>query len=222
MHVAFILDGNRRYAKKMGIAGIEGHRRGLFIVRDHIVEACLEQGVQVLSLYCFSTENWKRSKPEVNGLMRLFHEMIDRHMREFTARGVAVRHIGRADRLPKSLLASIADAVQKNPQIPKLTVNVALDYGSQDEIVRAIQRLAPADMASLTPERFAAYLDTSGQPPVDLLIRTGGDLRISNFLLWQCAYAELVFLPQFLPQLTKQDVADCLRAFAERQRRFGT
>ncbi len=221
MHLAFILDGNRRWATEQGLPAIEGHRRGLLTVRDTIVEACLEHNVDVLSLYCFSTENWNRSKMEVSSLMMLFQEMIDTSISQYASRGIAVRHIGRKDRLPASLLASIDRAEHSIVGAPKLTVCLALDYGGQDEIVRAVQRVPQDELGALTTQTFTSYLDTTGLAPVDLLIRTGGDQRISNFLLWQSAYAELLFLPKFLPALTKVDIEQCLSEYEHRQRRFG-
>ncbi len=222
MHIAFILDGNRRYAKKAGIPSIEGHRQGLITVRDRIIEVCLEQNVEVLTLYTFSTENWKRSNLEVNGLMKLFEEMIDSQIDTYMERGVRLKHLGRKDRLPKSVIKKLAEGEEKTKNNTTLTVCLAMDYGSQDEIVRAIARLADSGERLAAPEDFEKYLDTAGLPPVDLLIRTGGDQRISNFLLWQSAYAELKFLPQMLPELTKEDVVACIEEYRERERRFGS
>lgn len=205
----------------MGLPSIEGHRKGLLTVRDQIVEACLESDVQVLSLYAFSTENWSRSKTEVSALMKLFEEMIDAQVDKYLERGVRVRHIGRKDRLPQHLVAKLSDAEEKTKEKTNMTICLALDYGSQDEIMRAIERLAASGERLADEKDFETFLDTAGLPPVDLLIRTGGDQRISNFLLWQSAYAELKFLPQFLPELTKQDVIDCIHEYRERERRFG-
>lgn len=218
MHLAFILDGNRRWAKREGLPSIEGHRRGLLTVRDQIIEACLEKGVAVLSLYTFSTENWKRTPLEVRGLMTLFEEMIDSQVEKYIDQGVRVRHIGRKDRLPKKVIEKLRESEEKTKHNSKLTICLAMDYGGHDEIARAVSKI---DADEVTAEMIERNLDTAGLPAVDLLIRTGGEQRLSNFLIWQAAYAELKFLQKFLPELTKDDVVACIEEYQDRERRFG-
>lgn len=225
-HVAIIMDGNGRWATRQGLPRLEGHRVGARRVRE-IVEACPDLGVRCLTLFAFSTENWKRSRREVLGLMALFRHYIRREREALIEAGVRVRFIG--DRTPlNARLRVLMDALERDSaRNAKLDLTVALNYGSRDEILRAVRGLAD-DVAAgrIRPEDIDAdgidrRLDTANIPDPDLVIRTSGECRISNFLLWQSAYAEYEFTPILWPDFDRHAFGEILMAYAERERRFG-
>ncbi|MFN3741338.1 MAG: isoprenyl transferase [Anaerolineales bacterium] len=221
-HVAIIMDGNGRWALARGLPRLAGHRAGTENLR-RIIRAAVEFGIQYLTIYAFSTENWGRPPEEVQGLMRILEDVIDRELEELHREGVQIRHIGRLDRLNPRLQQKVIQAVEKTRQNARLVLNVAFNYGGRDEIVYAIQRIiqdgVPAE--AVTPELVSRYLFTAGVPDPDLIIRTSGELRISNFLIWQAAYAEWYVTPTYWPDFDKEEFRRALEAYAQRDRRFG-
>ena len=221
-HVAIIMDGNRRWADQRGLPRYEGHRAGVANLR-RVLKCLGEQGVACVTVYGFSTENWKRDKSELAGLFRLLEEVIEHETAELHKNGVKIRHLGRLERLSPKLQQSVKQAVQLTGQNTGLTLSVAFNYGGRAEIIDAVRRIAAE---GVVPEKidetmFARYLYTEGLPEVDLLIRTGGEFRTSNFLMWQSAYSELYFTSVLWPDFDGEEVAKALEWFGQRQRRFG-
>lgn len=225
-HVAIIMDGNGRWATRRGLPRAEGHRRGVEAVRA-CVQGAAELGVSYLTLYTFSSENWRRPHQEINDLMGLLRLFIKRDLAELHQQNVKIRVIGTEERVEPDVVNLIREAVELTRDNTGLILTTAFNYGARDEIARAAQalaedarqgRIAPDD---ITPDRFETYLDTNGLPDPDLLIRTGGDKRISNFLLWQCAYSEFVFLDTYWPDFSKEMLAKAVSEFQGRERRFG-
>jgi undecaprenyl diphosphate synthase len=221
-HVAIIMDGNGRWAAQRGLPRLVGHRAGTENIR-RIIEGCVELGVEILTLYAFSTENWRRPDEEVSGLMEILGEVIDRETAELHANGVRLRHIGRLDGLPARLQERVRYAAELTRHNTRLTVNVAFNYGGRAEIVEATRRLirdgVPAD--AVDEELFGTYLYTGGLPDPDVIIRTAGEMRLSNFLLWQAAYAEYWCATVYWPDFTKEELVRALREFGRRERRYG-
>ena len=225
-HVAIIMDGNGRWAAERGLPRAEGHRQGVESVR-RAVEAAMELGVTHLTLFSFSSENWSRPKQEINDLFGLLRRFVRRDLAELHKNGVKICVIGARAGLDNDILRMLDDAVELTKDNTALTLTIAFNYGARDEIARAAQKvaedvqagtLAPADV---TPERFATYLDTAGLPDPDLLIRTSGELRLSNFLLWQLAYSEFVFVDVYWPDFTKEQFEAAIAEYQRRNRRFG-
>jgi undecaprenyl diphosphate synthase len=221
-HVAIIMDGNGRWARARGLPRLSGHRAGTDALR-RTIEACIELRVHMLTIYAFSTENWKRPAHEVRGLMYLLEEVIERQLGELDDAGVQLRHIGWLDHVPRHLAQSIEAAVRRTAANDRLVLNVAFNYGSRAEIVRAVRAvvrdgLAPGDIDEST---FARYLETKDCPDPDLIIRTSGEMRLSNFLLWQAAYSEIYCTETLWPDFGREELAKALDAYAARQRRYG-
>ena len=225
-HVAIVMDGNGRWAKAKGKSRSTGHEAGARTLQ-RIVRAASEMGIEVLTVYAFSTENWKRPHREIDFLLRLFDTFLEREIDEMNAEQVRIRFIGRRDRFSDHLLARMEEAEHRTAQNTGVHFNLAANYGSQDEILRAVRTLAArVEKGELRAEEideilFSHTLDTAGDPPVDLFIRTSGDLRLSNFLLWQSAYAELYFTETHWPDFTPEELAHAIEDFAGRSRRFG-
>ena len=217
-HVAIIMDGNGRWAKKRHLPRIAGHRAGVEAVRT-IVRAAGDLGIEALTLYAFSTENWKRPEDEVSDLMGLLKRFIVSDIDEFAANDVRLKIIGDWRALAPDVVALIEDAIARTAHNRRTTLAVALNYGAQDELVRAAK--AAAAEGEISAETIAAHLDTADMPPLDLLIRTSGEVRLSNFLLWQAAYAELYFTDRLWPDFKPADLKAALDHFAARERRFG-
>jgi len=221
-HVAIIMDGNGRWARSRGLPRSVGHRRG--VDRIHPVAlACARRGVEYLTLYAFSTENWRRPGPEVAALLRLLATMIDDEARTCLRDNLRLRLIGTVERLEPWLQHKVRSAVELNRNNTGMTLCLAFDYGSRDEIVRAAREIAAAGLAvqDVDETKLSGRLYTAGMPDVDLLIRCGGEVRLSNFLLWQAAYAELYFTEVLWPDFGATDVDAALEAYAGRHRRFG-
>ncbi len=225
-HVAIIMDGNGRWAQMRGRPRLLGHHAGARRVRE-IVEACPDQGVKYLTIFAFSTENWKRTQLEVAGLMKLFRRYIRREARDLLARGVCVRFIGDRVRLDDKLVTLMDELELLTSKNDKVHLTIALNYGGRDEVARATKRLAH-DVArgkllpdDISDETLPKYLDTCFLPDPDLVIRTSGEARISNFLLWQSAYAEYEFIDTLWPDFTREIFARVLSGFQARDRRFG-
>lgn len=225
-HIAIIMDGNGRWARKRLLPRIEGHRRGAGSVR-RAVEFCRRRGIEVLTLYAFSTENWQRPQTEVSGLMSLLSEFLESQLDEIHENDIRVATIGDLSRIPPKLVERIDAAKRKTGGNRSMVLNVALSYGGRQEIIRAVKRCAEElrfgrlDPDDITEERFAGFLDTAGLPEPDLLIRTGGELRISNFLLWQSAYTELYFTSVLWPDFDDAEFERALDSYQSRQRRYG-
>ena len=225
-HVAIIMDGNGRWAKQRGRPRLFGHHAGAKRVRE-IVEACPDFGVEYLTIFAFSTENWKRTQVEVAGLMSLFRRYIAKETRALKAEGVRVRFIGDRVRLDAKLIKLMTELEQETETNSRVHLTIALNYGGRDEVARATQRLAQ-DVASglldpddIDEETLPRYLDTRVLPDPDLVIRTSGEARISNFLLWQSAYAEYEFIDTLWPDFSKAEFGALCASFGGRDRRFG-
>ncbi len=217
-HVAIIMDGNGRWAKARHLPRVVGHQRGVEAVRA-MVRAAREMGLEALTLYAFSTENWRRPEEEVSALMGLLKRYIIADLEEFIANNVRLRIIGNYQALSADIVALLDDALARTAQNDGTTLAVALNYGAQDEIARAAA--AAAAKGAITPEAIEAELYTAGMPPLDLLIRTSGEVRLSNFLLWQAAYAEMIFTDVLWPDFTPDHLRAALEEFAQRERRYG-
>jgi undecaprenyl diphosphate synthase len=220
--VAFILDGNGRWAEKRGLPRLAGHRAGVKNIR-RILRYLDKQGVAYVTLYAFSTENWNRPADEVNGIFDILIEVVGKEARELHKNGVRIRHIGRLQGLPEGVQKSIKDAVRLTENNKGMTLGVALNYGGRAEILDAVRRIT-ADKVSpqkIGEKLFDKYLYTSGFPDVDLIIRTSGEMRTSNFLIWQSAYSEYYFTPVLWPDFNEEELEKALLAYSRRQRRFG-
>ncbi|MDF2447397.1 MAG: farnesyl-diphosphate synthase [Moraxellaceae bacterium] len=225
-HVAIIMDGNNRWAKRRGLPGPEGHRAGEVAVRQ-IVEYAARVGVEVLTVFAFSSENWRRPEQEVAALMSLFLEALTKKVAELHQNGIRVRFIGDLSRFSPELQAGMLEAEAMTRNNVRMTLVIAVNYGGQWDMANAAQmlarevaegRLTPAE---ITPERMGYFVQMADLPPVDLLIRTGGEMRISNFLLWQTAYAEFYFTDALWPDFDAHELDEALADYASRQRRFG-
>jgi undecaprenyl diphosphate synthase len=221
-HVAIIADGNRRWARDRGLPLLAGHVQGIEAIRP-IVRRARDAGVETLSVYTFSTENWTRPDEEVSGLFGLIDGAVRQYTDELVEEGVRVRVIGRLHEAPADVQRSIRAAEDRTRNGTRLTLNICFNYSGRAEIVDAARALvaAGADPRAIDEAHFAEHLYTAGQPDVDLLIRTGGDHRTSNFLLWQAAYAELVFYDKYWPDFSDDDFDAAVAEFARRDRRFG-
>lgn len=221
-HVAIIMDGNRRWARERGLPESRGHSAGVEAIRP-IVEHSVEIGVEILTIYAFSRENWSRTDDEVSLLMGLLESAIRDETPRLAEQGVRVRVLGRIDELAEGTRRAIDDGIRATEHGARMTLNVAFNYSSRTEIVDAVRGLIAegADPAAVTEEAVTARLYTAGLPDPDFLIRTGGDQRISNFLLWQAAYAELYFCDRYWPDFDRAAYAEALADFAQRTRRFG-
>lgn len=221
-HVAIIMDGNGRWALSRGLPRLAGHRAGTENLR-RIITACVEFGVKYLTIYAFSTENWGRPREEVEGLMHILEDVIDKELNELHKEGVQLRHIGRLERLDPKLQEKVLEAIELTKHNQRLILNVAFNYGGRDEIVYAIQKIIQDGISpeEVTDDLVGQYLFTAGVPDPDLIIRTSGELRVSNFLIWQSAYSEWFVTPTFWPDFSKEEFRKTLDDFAQRDRRFG-
>ena len=218
-HLGIILDGNRRWAKERGLPYFVGHRQGLETAKK-IINYCKEKGIKILTLFVFSTENWKRSPKEVNYLMRLAKKAISNHFKHLHKNKIKVKVIGQREKLPRSLQKEIIKIEEQTKNNKEMTVNFALSYGGRAEIVEAIKKIIEK---KIPPEKIteATLGENLWTSDVDLIIRTGKEQRISNFLIWQAAYSEFYFCPKYWPDFTEKDLDLALADYARRQRRFG-
>ncbi len=221
-HVAIIMDGNGRWAVRRGLPRLAGHAKGVERLRE-VLKACPDLGITHLTLYAFSTENWKRSSDEVSGLMRLFRRYIRRESSRLVEAGARIRFIGNRHRLDADLVKMMAWLEELTAGNTNLNVNVAIDYGGRDEILRATRKAIAAgvDPEALDEAALNDFMDTAGQPDPDLVLRTSGEVRVSNFLLWQAAYAEYEFLDICWPDFTAEVLAGCIARYGTRDRRYG-
>jgi len=221
-HVGIILDGNGRWAQRRGLPRLKGHEAGAKNIGP-VVEYLEQCQVKYVTLYAFSTENWKRPEDEVKGIFRILQEVIDSRLDEIHKRGFRLRHLGRLQDLPEKMQASITRAVALTADNTGLTFSLAFNYGGRTEILDAVRRILAADInpQDINEDLFHKYLYTSGMPDVDLIIRTGAELRISNFLTWQSVYSEFYFTEVLWPDFSREDVDKALMSYSKRQRRFG-
>lgn len=221
-HVAIIMDGNGRWAIQQGLPRLAGHKAGTENLR-RVIRSTVEFGVKYLTIYAFSTENWGRPAEEVNGLMLILQNVIDRELNELHKEGVQLRHIGRLERLDPGIQKKVLKAIELTKNNDRLILNVAFNYSGRDEIVYAIQKIISVGIPAedVTDELVNKYLFTAGVPDPDLIIRTSGELRLSNFLIWQAAYSEWYITPKFWPDFDKEEYRRALESFAHRDRRYG-
>lgn len=221
-HVAFVMDGNGRWATRQGLPRLAGHRAGIARV-ENVAEALLLRGVRYMTIYMFSTENWKRSKDEVDGIFSLLVDWLNDAAPRLGGRGVSFRHLGRRHPLPDALLNALDFVCSRKDGDDGLVLSMAINYGGRAEIVDAIKSLAGTgtEGLALDEQSISTALYTAGMPEPDLLVRPGGELRLSNFLLWQAAYTELYFSPVLWPDFGEQELDRALDAYAQRHRRFG-
>lgn len=219
-HIAVIMDGNGRWAQQRGLARTKGHREGLEAAK-RIVKTVADLHIPYITLYVFSTENWKRTEEEVGFLMGLIQQHFRAELAFYAANNIKVKHIGNAAALPRAIQMDIADIMKKTEHYTGTTMQLAINYGGKDEIIRAIKKLSGRQLETLTEDAFEQLLDTAGVPPVDLVIRTGGEKRLSNFLLWQTAYAEFYSTDILWPDFTPAHLMEALDAYGKRIRRFG-
>ena len=222
VHVAVIMDGNGRWARQRGQPRLAGHRAGVENMR-RVLTSAVEFGIKVLTIYAFSTENWGRPQDEVYGLLRIIDEVLAREVPEMHKNGVRLRHLGRLDGIHERTREGIRRAIELTKHNERITLNVAFNYGGRAEILDAVRRMIEDHVS---PEQvdetlFSNYLYTAGLPDPDLIIRTAGEMRLSNFLIWQAAYAEYYTTPTYWPDFDKQELYHALLAFSQRQRRFG-
>jgi len=218
-HIAMIMDGNGRWAKERGLKRTSGHEEGAKVVRN-ITTHCSDIGIKYLTLYAFSTENWQRPKLEVEFLMKLLDRYLKNELKIYLEHNVKFKAIGDISRFSKTLQKTIYDTEEKTSKCTGLTQVLALNYGSKDEILRAIKKLNERNL-EVNEENFESCLDTAGIPCVDIMIRTSGEVRLSNYLLWQNAYAEMFFTQTLWPDFTTQELDDIISDFIKRERRFG-
>lgn len=221
-HVAIIMDGNGRWANKRNLPRIEGHKAGTENIR-RITTRAAELGIEHLTLWAFSTENWSRPEEEVQGILQILAETLPRETDELHRQGAKLKHIGSLEGLDDSLVESVQRAIDLTQHNSRIVLTLAFNYGGRSELIHAVRRMLEdrVDPAGLTEETFTEYLYTAGMPDPDLIIRTSGEMRISNFFLWQAAYAEFLFTPVLWPDFNEQELADAVAAYQTRERRFG-
>ncbi len=221
-HVAVIMDGNGRWARKRGLPRLAGHRAGVENMR-RVLESSVEFGVKVLTIYAFSTENWERPSDEVRGLIGLIGEVLEREVPELHKNGVRLRHLGRLEGIDNKMKEGVRNAIELTKNNTRITLNVAFNYGGRAEILDAIRRMIQDGVKpdKLDDELFVKYLYSADLPDPDLIIRTAGEMRLSNFLIWQAAYAEYYSTETYWPDFDKKELYNALLAFSQRQRRFG-
>lgn len=222
VHVAIIMDGNGRWAKQRGLPRLAGHRAGTDNIR-RVISGFAKYGVKYLTLYAFSTENWGRPQDEVRGLLRILEEVIHRETRYLHENGVRLCHLGELDGLLPGLQKTVRDAVELTKDNTRMTVNVAFNYGGRAEVLTAVKRILQAGVTpdNISEALFSGYLYTAGIPDPDLIIRTAGEMRLSNFLIWQSAYAEYYSTPTYWPDFDEAEIEKALVTYSQRQRRFG-
>jgi len=230
-HVAIMMDGNRRWAKKQGLGAIAGHAYAVENTVEKLIERAGEMGIQYLTLWAFSTENWKRDSEEVSGLMNLFRKALLTKVKKFIQKGARLKMIGDMSKFAPDIQEGMRKAMRESEENTKITVTFALNYGGRDEIIRAVNRYlstcedSPRRMTykdcPLTPEELEKYLDTAGMPEPDLIIRTGGEQRTSGFLMWSGAYSELYFTETLFPDFSAEELDKAVEEYQRRARRFG-
>lgn len=213
------MDGNRRWAKEHGLPILEGHRKVADELLEALIEYAAQRGIRYMTFWAFSTENWNRSKQEVQGIMALFRHVIAKRWQKLHEKGVCIRVIGDISRFPKDIYDALTRVIEQTKENKKITVIFALNYGGRDEILRAMKKVK--NTASVSEKEFATLLDTSGIPDPEIIVRPGGEQRLSGFLLWQSEYSELYFPSWYMPEFTKDKLDEVLSEFEKRNRRFG-
>jgi undecaprenyl diphosphate synthase len=221
-HVAIIMDGNGRWARRRGLPRQAGHRAGAENLR-RIIRACVEFGIQILTIYAFSTENWGRPEREIKALMKIIARVLDQELDELHAQGVCLHHLGELTGINPSLQEKVRQALERTKNNDRLILNVAFNYGGRAEILHAVKQMLADGIRpeELTEELFSSYLFTAGLPDPDVVVRTSGELRISNFLIWQAAYAEYYPTPALWPDFGREELYEAIVAYNQRERRFG-
>jgi len=221
-HVAIIMDGNGRWAKKRGLSRLIGHRQGVNTAQK-TVEVFLEYKIPYLTLYAFSTENWNRPQAEIDGIFRIIEERLEKGVKFAHENGIKIRHLGKPDGLPQRLQGRVKQAIEMTQNNSRLTVSLAFNYGGRDEIVEAVRSLILSHILpqDINEKILSQHLYTAGIPDPDLIVRTGGEMRLSNFLIWQSAYAEIYFTPVLWPDFDKKEIDKAIISYSKRQRRFG-
>lgn len=221
-HIGIIMDGNGRWAREHGLPRLEGHRAGTENIR-RVLEACGNYGIKVVTIYAFSTENWERPLEEVRGLMSILERVLESEVANLHREGVKLRHLGELKGLSERLRKAVLDAIELTKDNDRMILNVAFNYGGRAEIVHALRKLIEDNVSldDVDEQSFGDYLYTAGLPDPDLIIRTGGEMRLSNFLIWQSAYAEYYSTPTYWPDFDEEELYKALRAYARRDRRFG-
>jgi undecaprenyl diphosphate synthase len=220
VHIGIIMDGNGRWAKQLGKPRTFGHQEGLKVAKK-IALAALKLEIKYLSLYVFSTENWKRAETEVSFLMQLIKEHLKKEYNFYRENKIRVLHSGDIDGLPSDIRDEITDVTEKTAMFGNLSVNLAINYGGRNEIIRAVNKWKNSAEIVLSEKELKKYIDQPDIPDPDLIIRTGGDMRISNFLLWESAYSELYFSKKLWPDWTENDLTDAIESYSKRERKFG-
>lgn len=219
-HIAIIMDGNRRWAKERGLPSALGHKKGVDALKA-TMRACDDFGIKYLTVYAFSTENWNRKPEEVNFLMDLLGQTLKNELKEMHENNVVISFIGDTTKLSANLQKILANAVETTKNNTGVNLQIAFNYGSRAEIVKAVQDIVDSGVNVVTEDVISKHLYTSNIPDPDLLIRTGGEMRVSNYLLWQIAYSEFIVIPEFWPEFDKQKLAECVDEFNRRNRRYG-
>jgi undecaprenyl diphosphate synthase len=224
-HIAIVMDGNRRWAKERGLPVIAGHKKVADQILEPLIEHAAQLGIKYVTLWAFSTENWNREKSEVSGIMQIFRISLKKFGERMHRKGIKIQAIGDLSRFDQDIKKSVQDLIELTQNNTRITVIFALNYGGRDEIIRAISRmqnqLKSNPENNLTPKDFSQYLDTVGIPDPELIIRTGGEERLSGFLLWQCQYSELYFPTWYMPDFSPGKLDEAIEEYSSRQRRFG-
>lgn len=219
-HIAVIMDGNRRWAKERNLPSAVGHKKGVDALKK-AMRACDDFGIKYLTVYAFSTENWNRKPEEVNFLMDLLGQTLKNELKEMHENNVEISFIGDTTKLSDKLQEILKNAVETTKNNTGVNLQIAFNYGSRDEIVHAVQAIVNEGIQDITEKTISEHLYTKNIPDPDLLIRTGGEMRVSNYLLWQIAYSEFIVIPDFWPEFDKTKLAECVKEFANRNRRYG-
>lgn len=218
-HIAVIMDGNRRWAKERGLPILEGHRKVADEILEPLIEHAAKSGIKYMTFWAFSTENWNRSEKEVQGIMTIFRHVIQKRWQRLHEKGVRIRIIGDISKFPQDIYDALIKVVAQTKENKKITVIFALNYGGRDEIIRAAKKIK--DTSIVDEKEFTALLDTSGIPDPEIIVRTGGEQRLSGFLLWQSEYSELYFPSWYMPEFTEEKLDEVLDEYQKRIRRFG-
>jgi undecaprenyl diphosphate synthase len=220
-HIAVVMDGNRRWAKERGLPILEGHRKVADEILEPLIEYAAKQGVKFMTFWAFSTENWNRSEKEVQGIMAIFRHVIQKKWQRLHEKGVRIRVIGDTSRFPKDISDALTDVIEQTKENKKITVIFALNYGGRDEIIRTIKKIKDRVLEEITEAEFSELLDTQGIPDPEMIIRTGGEQRLSGFLLWQSQYSELYFPSWYMPEFVPDKLDEVIDVYQKRTRRFG-
>lgn len=226
-HIAIIMDGNRRWARDKGLSAVAGHDFVADRVLEPLVDKAVELGIEYMTFWAFSTENWMRNKREVEGMMRIFRKGLKKSAKRMHEKGVKIRILGDIDKFPEDITRQSREWVEMSKNNQRITVSFALNYGGRDEILRAFKKLLNKfsnnqfSISKLTTDSFSQFIDTKGMPDPDMIIRTGGEKRLSGFMLWQCAYSELFFTDTLMPDFKPEDLERAVEEYGRRSRRFG-